>query len=314
MASHHDKKESQNNMKSPLYCPISLELMTDPVLAPDGHTYQRKEIVAWLQQNGTSPQTRQRISVESLVPNRAIRDLIEQERQLRSSVGTNDGNSSNSPSVAHSTVPPVPSTANNNDGKKHDKKVITGKPCTKTMWNSIKNATKATVHLNTHNKAQSVIHIDTPNFMDANSTSHHICCVIDISGSMAASAVSKDENGLEIQTGLTILDIVKFATLVISKSLEPKDKLSIITFSDNAQIRLEPTLMNDEGKKTVESILSQINPENMTNLWDGMKTGISLAKSVGKNYINSIFVLTDGIPNINPALGYERSLKNLLKK
>merc|ERR1712223_568693 len=60
--------------------------------------------------------------------------------------------------------------------------------------------------------------------------------------------------------------------------------------------------------------LSQIVPMNTTNLWGGMKKGIEIASKLGQNYINSVFVLTDGVPNVNPPLGYERSLERLLKK
>jgi hypothetical protein len=31
-----------------LSCPISIQLMTDPVVADDGHTYQRDAIEAWI--------------------------------------------------------------------------------------------------------------------------------------------------------------------------------------------------------------------------------------------------------------------------
>jgi hypothetical protein len=31
-----------------LSCPISMQLMTDPVVADDGHTYERHAIEAWI--------------------------------------------------------------------------------------------------------------------------------------------------------------------------------------------------------------------------------------------------------------------------
>lgn len=173
--------------------------------------------------------------------------------------------------------------------------------------------TKATLHKNTCNSNQSIVHINTPD-LTKTSFSSHICCVIDVSGSMAVEAKCKNEHGLETKTGLSVLDVVKFATLVISKSLESKDKLSIVTYSTNAKTVLEPTCMTEAGKKKVETLLTSIKPQNMTNLWDGMKMAINLAHDVGQDYINSIFVLTDGIPNVHPPLGYARSLARLLQK
>jgi hypothetical protein len=35
-------------MPEELSCPISMQLMTDPVMADDGHTYQRDVIEQWI--------------------------------------------------------------------------------------------------------------------------------------------------------------------------------------------------------------------------------------------------------------------------
>ena len=40
-------------------CPISLQLMEDPVLASDGHAYERAEIEQWFASNSRSPVTGQ---------------------------------------------------------------------------------------------------------------------------------------------------------------------------------------------------------------------------------------------------------------
>lgn len=40
---------------SSFYCPITQELMTDPVVDPDGNSYERSAIEAWLKNNSTSP-------------------------------------------------------------------------------------------------------------------------------------------------------------------------------------------------------------------------------------------------------------------
>ena len=36
-------------------CPITQDLMNDPVIAADSHTYERTAIERWLQTNITSP-------------------------------------------------------------------------------------------------------------------------------------------------------------------------------------------------------------------------------------------------------------------
>jgi Mg-chelatase subunit ChlD len=52
-------------------------IMTDPVLLPDGQSYERAAITAWLAEHGTSPVTRQPISADQIVTNFALKSLIE---------------------------------------------------------------------------------------------------------------------------------------------------------------------------------------------------------------------------------------------
>ena len=61
-------------------CSITMEPMEDPVMAPDGRSYERSAITHWLQQHGTSPITRIPMSVSSLVTNYTLKDVIEQWR------------------------------------------------------------------------------------------------------------------------------------------------------------------------------------------------------------------------------------------
>eukprot|EP00249_Psilotum_nudum_P018116 c26645_g1_i1 orf=477-2975(+) len=58
-------------------CPLSLELMLDPVIIASGQTYERVYIQQWLQQgNTTCPKTRQPLSHTNLIPNYTVKALI----------------------------------------------------------------------------------------------------------------------------------------------------------------------------------------------------------------------------------------------
>ncbi|KAK4383382.1 U-box domain-containing protein 15 [Sesamum angolense] len=58
-------------------CPITLELMTDPVIVATGQTYERESIQQWLDSNHrTCPKTGQTLSHLSLAPNFALKNLI----------------------------------------------------------------------------------------------------------------------------------------------------------------------------------------------------------------------------------------------
>ena len=61
-----------------LVCPISMELMEDPVLAMDGHTYDRSSIEAWLKTGKkTSPKTNAPLPSLTLVPNHAVKSMVQ---------------------------------------------------------------------------------------------------------------------------------------------------------------------------------------------------------------------------------------------
>ncbi|KAL8525637.1 hypothetical protein ACS0TY_015032 [Phlomoides rotata] len=60
-------------------CPISLELMNDPVIVSTGQTYERSCIEKWLEQgHGTCPKTQQTLTSTALTPNYVLRSLIAQ--------------------------------------------------------------------------------------------------------------------------------------------------------------------------------------------------------------------------------------------
>lgn len=57
-------------------CPITHETMCDPVVAQDGHTYERTAIERWFMQSSISPCTNVRIA-KTLTPNYALRKVME---------------------------------------------------------------------------------------------------------------------------------------------------------------------------------------------------------------------------------------------
>ncbi|KAL9355304.1 hypothetical protein Peur_053274 [Populus x canadensis] len=61
------------------FCPISLDLMRDPVIISTGQTYDRSSISRWMDEGHcTCPKTGQILMNTRLVPNRALRNLIVQ--------------------------------------------------------------------------------------------------------------------------------------------------------------------------------------------------------------------------------------------
>ena len=59
-------------------CPISMEIMVEPVIVATGHTYDKECIQMWLSQgNRTCPATGQKLRHLELVPNFALRNAIQ---------------------------------------------------------------------------------------------------------------------------------------------------------------------------------------------------------------------------------------------
>ena len=65
-----------DGIASSLLCPITEQLMTDPVFTMDGQTYERCAIEAWLKTNDTSPVTGKRLPSKKLVDNVRARGMV----------------------------------------------------------------------------------------------------------------------------------------------------------------------------------------------------------------------------------------------
>lgn len=73
-----DDKPAAPAAPASFYCPISMELMADPVMVATGHTYDRVCIEKWLQQgHRTCPATGLKLRHLELVPNHALRNAIQ---------------------------------------------------------------------------------------------------------------------------------------------------------------------------------------------------------------------------------------------
>jgi hypothetical protein len=63
-----------------LCCPITQELLRDPVIAEDGQSYEAVAIRQWFINNTRSPVTNEELPSKILIPNHALRRIIEHHR------------------------------------------------------------------------------------------------------------------------------------------------------------------------------------------------------------------------------------------
>ncbi len=64
-------------MRAEFLCPITYELLTDPVIAADGNTYERAAIEKWISKTQTSPLSGETLPHTMLSPNRALKKIIQ---------------------------------------------------------------------------------------------------------------------------------------------------------------------------------------------------------------------------------------------
>ena len=68
---------------SAFVCSITCDVMDDPVVAEDGHSYERASLQRWFQSRATSPLTNEPLRSTTIRSNIALRHAIEEWRQLR---------------------------------------------------------------------------------------------------------------------------------------------------------------------------------------------------------------------------------------
>lgn len=71
--------QSENNIPLELLCPITNEIMTSPVIADDGFTYERSSILEWFDRGRiTSPMTNEEMDTKTLMENTDLKYKIDE--------------------------------------------------------------------------------------------------------------------------------------------------------------------------------------------------------------------------------------------
>ena len=254
-------------------CPITQEIMNEPVICSDGITYEKFAIYRWLENHDTSPVTRQIISNSNLIPNIALRNTIQD--YLKS-------NNSTQPVLAENKL-------------KHTKqKYISPNIISDNSCFFVDDYYHSMLTLKFSNNKR-------PNMIFA---------VVDTSGSMGESA---DVPNSDESSGLSRLDLVKHTLNTFVNSLDSSDKMCIIKFSNVARVVSDIKFLDQNGKNNTLRCIEQLQPDGMTNLWDGIKTCINKIKDNYDNVYNiSMIVMTDGVSNSDPPRGIIPSLNDLI--
>ena len=71
-------------------CPITAELMQDPVSTVDGHIYERAAITQWLKDHDTSPKTGEVLEAKMLIPCHVLRGMIRKFEEERAAAAAQE--------------------------------------------------------------------------------------------------------------------------------------------------------------------------------------------------------------------------------
>jgi hypothetical protein len=260
-----------SNISDNWKCPISGELMVDPVSTPEGITYDKSYILEWLQRSQTCPTTRSPLRPNQLVPNIALRNTIQEN--LVNRVALTVGGSSNTSTLVRTNIP-------------------------------VDVSVKTTKH-----NGNILAHVKVMPPSEGPRRPVGISVALDVSGSMAEEAAVQNDQ-IEI-VGYSRLDAAKHSLNAIVASLGGHDVFSLTIFTTSAYRVFHPTKMNTQGKRLAFDCIKSIVPQESTNLYAGLETALEATQHANFNGTNKhVLILTDGKSNYDPPRGimyeYER--------
>lgn len=116
---------------------------------------------------------------------------------------------------------------------------------------------------------------------------HHICLVIDCSGSM--------EDDMKIEQA-------KNAAIKLVRGLPSTDTVSIVAFDDDVHVILDPKPASE--RQYIENMIHSITTGYATAMHAGISKGFDLVQQShtlsSSNTINRLVVITDGLANVEP--------------
>lgn len=243
-----------------------------------GNSYEKVAILEWLLSNPVSPITRNPLSADSLVPNRALKEGIELFKANNPMYG-----------LPESVQAVLTKSSIHDDSLSVD---------------VFANAEHLMVTVGA-----------SASLEPSESTPSDICCVVDVSGSMGCEVQLKNSSGENESFGITQLDLVKHALKTIVECLGHRDRLSLVSFNTTAKVCLELTLMDPKGKTQAKQTIDSLASGGGTNIYDGLLSGMDiLSVTAALNRNAALFLLTDGVSNYGPPKGEVNSLLAYIDK
>jgi len=258
-----------SNIPQEFLCPITQNIMKDPVSLQCGHSFDKEALENWLRMKNVCPTCRKEITVAPTV-NWSLKSLI--DRYLNK----NDDQGSLI-SKLESKLP----ESNVDDQNKLE---------------NLQSELSKIKAVYSENKTNVSISLQVPKCENGRRPVSFVC-LIDVSGSMD-DIVGAAEKG----RAFTRLDLVKHVLNVLVASLNATDQISLITFSDESEVVLELVSMTPENKTLAKNLIKNLSTIGGTNTLPGIHKSYELMKTAPKTNIQSIILLTDGQDSVGKDL------------
>lgn len=257
-------------------CPISLQLMTDPVIDCNGHTFDRPSITEWYQKSKISPITHVSITNNNLTPNlilkRQILEFVEQHREELKNLDTDSLQSSIKIEESNYQPPNI----------------------------------EVKTQIVTQSKSGVIVNVDTTQ-VDNTSSHRHLILLVDESASMDQTVEIKNDSDEEIDYGLTLLDVVRHSVQTLVNILLEDNLhqyyLTIITFTGEAERECVFLKVDNSNKGRFNRIIEGFSAKQATNIWDAFRLSFQTIEELNESPLpidHQVILFTDGVPNRHP--------------
>lgn len=260
-----------------LICPITQLPFTDPVSTIDGQTYERSAIEEWFSRgNDTSPATGQHLSSKRLIPNLALKQLIQGDATLDTT-----GRMMMMVEQEEEDIPKLTVRQNSKNGTRF---LATTKD--KLLPVSIVLVLDVSGSMN-ENASTGKPGSESAKFTRLELVQHSALCIIDLLGSNDT------------------LSIVTFSD-------SANTILPWTAMTGEVEMKRNQGLINQmDGKERARQCIHSITAGGGTNLWAGIECAYKMTPR--PNVHTSIIVLTDGQPSTTPDRGYKEAMLSLVR-
>jgi len=253
---------AQTTVPEAYICPITLAIMTDPVVCGTGITYERAAIVEWMRNHHNScPITGKPISMDTVQPNVLLRQIIQDWHVLNTDT--------DAPAAAMS----VEDT------------------------HTLRASNPSFTHCVGNDSKFLSFDIEAPLTVKLPRT---IIFVIDTSGSM--HIVDEVPGASSSEIGFSRLSLVLHSVSTCVDLLSPDDYVALIGFSNITTVYMHATKMDDAGKAQLAAALLRCAPSGSTDTMSGLQCALVMASTLGARNIGpvDIVLMSDGLPDSEP--------------